>query len=96
MIFRKVNFYILTDHEIISTQSAHILDNYCFDKAISDVIHHTLKIWSVEICTCISVIRIIGKIRKAIGFRIIFKQCFLMFNASAFRVNTVIKRKSGI
>ena len=96
IVLWKVNFHILTYHKIISAQSAHIFNNDCSNQSVFNVIHHTLKVWTVKICACVTIICVVRKIGKAIGFSIVFQQCFLVFNASAFRVNSIIERKSDI
>ena len=96
IVLWKVDFHILAYHKIISAQSAHIFDNDRSNQFIFDVIHHTLKVWAVKICACITVICVVRKIGKAIGHGIVFQQRFLMFNASAFRINSIIERKSDI
>ena len=92
----KFDFYILTDHEIVSAQTAHIFDDHSGNKSFMNVTEHTLKIGAIEICACISVICVVRKIGKTVRFGIASEQRLLMFNAAAFCVNSVIIRKSDL
>ena len=90
MVLWQNKFHILTHQNIVPSESAHILYNNGFDNTVFYIFHHTLKIRSVKVCPCISVIHIVPQIEITVIFRIFFQQCFLMRNTCVFRFLSVI------
>ena len=90
IIHGKYKFHILTDKNIVSSETAHILDNNGSDQPIFNIFKHTLKVRSVEICTAVSVISITAKISVSAIFCIFFQQLTLMCDTCIFFLLPVI------
>ena len=75
---REQNLRVISDHNVISTESRHIFYDHCSDLSVFYIGHHPFEVGAIEIRPRITVIDIIPAIRKTVCFRIISENFFLM------------------
>ena len=71
VVFGENNFRIVTDFEIVSAETGHILNDNSFNKSCFDSFHHPLKIRSIKVCSRIPVVHINLNVCIAFTFRIL-------------------------
>ena len=88
--FSEQNLCIKAYFQIISADSAHILDDNTFDFSFFNVSSQLLPIRSVKVCAAIPIIGIVSKVRKPLFFGILFKHFLLVYNAVTVSIQFII------
>ena len=89
----KMNLSVKTNFQIVSSKTAHIFDDHRSDQSSINVTQHLMEAWAIEVGACVSVIRIMLDVGKAVLSGIVLQIFLLVLNGVALSGCLVIPRK---
>ena len=90
VLFDEIHFRVISDFQIISAETRHILDDDPFYFAAFHVFNHPLKIGTVKIRSRIAVVSIKSEPVISVFFRILFEYAFLIYDTVAVALQVVV------
>lgn len=96
VVHRKNVINILTDHNVITSETAHILAEYQIDIACFSIFEQSLHTWSVERSSAYAVIDVNVIQRPAVFVDIVREYSFLVLNREGLALSLIITGKSQV
>ena len=90
---RKVDLSVKADFQIVSSESAHVLDDHGADQTGINIGQHLHEARSVEVSAGVAIIGIVPDVRETMLPRVVFQIPLLVLNRVAFPGRVIISGK---